>query len=111
MKALAGFETMLQLSRQMVEAANANDWDRLLALEKAEAQLRVTLQAGTPADAPEISADDRQRLGELIREIQVEHGKVRAIVDPWLDNVRQLLSHQTRERSVRESYGLFTQAP
>lgn len=111
MSDLARFEAMLQLSRQMVDAASANDWDRLLALEKAEAELRETLRSGAPAGDSTLSTEERERIGGLIREIQADHAKVHDIVGPWLSSVRQLLAHQTRERSVRKSYGAFTQAP
>lgn len=111
MSDLARFEAMLQLSRQMVDAAGANDWDRLIALEEAEAELRQALRLRAPADYAKLSADERERIGELIREIQADHAKVHDIVGPWLGSVQQLLARQTRERNVRESYGAFTQAP
>lgn len=111
MSDLTRFETMLQLSRQMVDAASANDWDRLIALEKAEADLRETLRSAAPAEDSALSTGERERIRGLIREIQADHAKVHDIVGPWLGSVRQLLAHQSRERSVRESYGAFTQAP
>lgn len=111
MSDLVRYEAMLQLSRQMVDAASANDWDRLLALEKSEAELRETLRSEAQPDGAGLSADERERVGELIREIQTNHARVRDVVEPWLGSVRQLLGRQTRERSLRDSYGAFTQAP
>lgn len=111
MSDLARFEAMLQLSQQMVDAAIANDWDRLVALEKAEAELRASLQSSPHASNDTIPSQDHERIAALIRTIQANHAKVHDNVAPWLDSVRHLLAQENRERSVRERYGAFTQAP
>lgn len=111
MSDLVGFERMLDLSAQMLDAATANDWERLLALEKDEADLRESLRAKAGSDDAKISAEERDRLAGLISEIQANHAKLHEIVGPLLSSVRQLIGRETRERSIRESYGAFVQAP
>lgn len=111
MSDLARFEAMLQLSKQMVVAAIANDWDRLVDLEKAEAELCASVRSSPQASIDANSTEHRERITAIIRTIQANHAKVHDSVAPWLDSVRQLLAQQNRERNVRERYGAFTQAP
>ena len=66
------FEEMSALSARMVEAAQANDWDRLIHLEKSVAALRQTL----PAD------EDNTAL--TTAEAEIKHALIQRILDDHL---------------------------
>jgi flagellar protein FliT len=107
MTALRLYETMCDVSTQMVEAARANDWDRLTNLEQDVARLRDTLAANDsqPAPAP-LSPEERARKVQLIRRILADDAEVRSCTEPWMNNVRKYLGAGARSRSVRQAYGV-----
>lgn len=111
MSALAAFRQMSSLSEQMLAAAQANDWDRLVATEKQLAVQREQLRRDAPGIDNTLSTREREQLEQLIQGMISNDAKIREIVEPWLGSVRQLLSRGSRERDLRSSYGSFTQAP
>ncbi|WP_284155424.1 flagellar protein FliT [Sulfuricystis multivorans] len=84
------YEQMCALSARMVEAARANDWDRLIALERAVAELRESLlqNGDTGFDRPE----DALRRRALIRRILEDDAEVRRHTEPWMEKVRRFLT-------------------
>ena len=103
MNTLALYESMSAISAQMVEAAAAFDWERLVALEKDCAGLARHLEAnGEPI---RLSAAERTRKVDLIRRILADDAEVRRHTEPWMEQVKQLLGGGARERSVRRAYG------
>lgn len=109
MSSLALLEQMSNYSTEMVDAARANDWDRLTRLEKQVASLRdrigVEEALAFPSRPRRMSEDERARKIALIRRILDDDKEVRVHTDPWMDNVRQLLSGGVRQRNVRVAYG------
>jgi flagellar protein FliT len=103
MNALAMYETMSTISARMVEAARANDWDRLVALEKDCAGLARELEGG---DRPQpLAGAERERKIALIRQILADDAEGRRHTEPWMEQVRQFLGGGARERNVRRAYG------
>jgi flagellar protein FliT len=96
MSSLALLKEMSQYSHQMVDAARANDWDRLSRLERQVASLRDRLGVEDALNLPNrnrrLSDDERQQRVKLINRILDDDKEVREHTQPWLDNVRQLLS-------------------
>ncbi len=108
MSSLALLEQMSNYSTEMVDAARANDWDRLTRLERQVASLRdrmgVEEALGFPSRPKRMSDDERQKKIDLIRRILDDDKEVRVHTEPWMDNVRQLLSGGARERKLRNAY-------
>ncbi|MEW5890877.1 MAG: flagellar protein FliT [Pseudomonadota bacterium] len=92
---------MSALSAQMVAAAAAGDWERLVALEKDCAGLARHLQRVEPLA---LSAEERDRKVELIRRILADDAEVRRHTEPWMEHARQFLGGAARERKVRDAY-------
>lgn len=104
---LSLFESMSVVSATMVEAARANDWDRLVTLEREMAALRnEILHAAAAAQAP-LDAAEAARKAELIAAMLEDDVEIRKHVEPWLGSVRKLLSGTARDRAVRAAYGAF----
>lgn len=111
MEALALIASMHAHSQQMLDAARANDWDRLSALEKQRSALRRGWPANPSAAYEALSAADRARAEALIRQTIDLDAMTRSIVEPWLESTRQLFARGARQRDLRSSYGAFRQAP
>ncbi len=103
-------DALLTHYEAMAEAARANDWDRLSAVEHEAAALRVQLQAGVDeandADAlshlpPAEAAELREGIERLLA-LDIE---IRSHADPFLSSVRKLLSTERQAHAVRSAYG------
>lgn len=109
MSSLALLEQMSNYSSEMVDAARANDWDRLSRLERQVASLRdrigVEEALAYPSRPRRMSDDERARKVALIRRILDDDKEVRVHTEPWMDSVRQMLAGGARERQVRDAYG------
>ena len=97
------YQDMSALSAQMVEAAHANDWDRLIGLERAVAALRDALM--TMDDNAGLSGADIGLKAELIRRILDDDAEVRRHTEPWMEQVRQFLGGNARRQQVERAYG------
>lgn len=98
------YEALGTVSRNMVEAARANDWDRLAELD---AEMTATREA--IASQPESGVLDDAALlrrAALITAILENNREVRRHVEPWMQSVRKMLGSGQRERSVRAAYGV-----
>ncbi|HRP67386.1 MAG TPA: flagellar protein FliT [Thauera sp.] len=94
----------------MAEAARANDWDRLAALEREAAALRDAARLGADAAAHIASPgalppDEAAALRTSIERILALDAEIRSHTDPFLASVRKLLAGGRQERAVRDAYG------
>ena len=107
---LAIYEQMSVLSDRMVAAAVDNDWDRLVADERAMAALREQLRAteekvgaGVTARAVD-DARDAERELILIRKLLDDAAEIRRHVEPWMTHVGELLGNRQRRRDLARAY-------
>ncbi|MDQ8024134.1 MAG: flagellar protein FliT [Moraxellaceae bacterium] len=109
MSSLHLYETMSGLTGQMVDAARAEDWDRLCELEKEVAGLRDRLASEDPITAPQGLSDSALRAQKLtlIRRMLDDDRTVRSYTEPWMESVRSFLAAGTRTRNVRMAYQAF----
>jgi len=103
MNGIALYESMRAVSAQMVEAARANDWDRLVVLERDCAGMARGIE--NEAAPVALGAEARARKAALIRQILADDAEVRRHAEPWLEHVRQFLGDGARARNVRRAYG------
>ena len=97
------YQDMSALSAQMVEAAQANDWDRLIGLERSVAVLRDTLMSMDDNDG--LTEDDLGRKAELIRRILDDDAEIRRHTEPWMERVRQFLGDRRRRPAAEPAGG------
>ena len=97
------YEQMCALSSRMVEAARANDWDRLIDLERAVADLRDTL--AQEAETGSTDPRDAEKKRAMIQRILKDDAEVRRHTEPWMEQVRRFLSGDVRKRQVDQAYG------
>lgn len=102
MSTLNLYETLSGISGDMVQAAEAGDWDRLIELERKVAQLRNRLSV---EDArTRLTEPERERKVHLIKHILADDRKVRSFTEPWMEHVRRFLGDATPGRDIRSSY-------
>lgn len=103
-------DALLARYEAMAEAARANDWDRLSALEREAAELRETARAGADAAADAatlapLPAAEAESLRVGIERLLALDAEIRTHTDPFLASVRKLLAGGRQERAVRNAYG------
>ena len=103
-------DALLARYEAMAEAARANDWDRLSALEREAAELRDTARAGADAAADAatlatLPAAEAESLRAGIERLLALDAEIRTHTDPFLASVRKLLAGGRQERAVRNAYG------
>lgn len=96
------YEQMCALSTRMVEAARASDWEQLIDLERAVADLRDTLLSDADSGTPPREAEKKRA---LIRQILRDDAEVRRHTEPWMEQVRRFLTGNVRKRQVDQAYG------
>lgn len=96
------YEEMNGLSSRMVDAARANDWDRLIELERAVAALRDTLMSEDDNASLGIAEIERKRF--LIQSILDDDAEVRRHTEPWMEQVRKFLGQGNLQRKMEQAY-------
>lgn len=106
------YEEIRALTAEMVGAARANDWERLISLEHGVGVLRDALiaNAETGGDTA-MSSRDGGRKRELIQQILADDAEVRCHVEPWMGHVREFLDSQTHRRQVQKAYAATDSGP
>lgn len=99
---LAIYEEIHTLYGLMVKAAQANDWDSLIAAESRVALLRDRLMSEGGDVA--LSVSESERISAMIRNILEHDAGIRRHVKPWMDNARQLLGSQRQRRKMQQAY-------
>lgn len=86
------YEEISTLSQSMVNAAQANNWDRLVELERRVAVLRNQLIASDTNLA--LSTPELLHKQSLIQQILEDDAEIRRHTEPWMERVRQFLGSQ-----------------
>lgn len=87
---IAHYEAIAQASHDMLDAARAEDWVRVGALEDECRALIARLQA--EAANATLSAGEQQRRMQLLREILAADAEIRARAEPWLQQLEAVFA-------------------
>lgn len=98
------YQDMSALSARMVDAARANDWERLVALERSVSLLREALAAMDDGNAG-LGERELELKAALIRRILDDDAEIRRHTEPWMEQVRQFLGGTARRQQVERAYG------
>jgi flagellar protein FliT len=97
------YETVAQLSEQMLAAARSADWERLVTLESDCANHVQMLQCGEPVAA--LSGTIREKKVRIIRKILADDREIRNITEPWMAELSSLMNSAGTERKLSRVYG------
>lgn len=100
---LTAYETVADLTGQMLAAAGAADWERLVELERqCSAQVQVL---GASEAASALNGAGRQRKVELIKKVLADDRRIRDLTSPWMAQLSRLISHSGAQRRLASAYG------
>ncbi|MFZ2973786.1 MAG: flagellar protein FliT [Ferribacterium limneticum] len=88
---VAGYTTLLELSRQMLELAKQQAWEPLTLAQEQRATLIARLSSASPA----MTQAEQATIAQTIQEIQGLDREVLEYVTPWREDVAKLLSRLT----------------
>ena len=93
---IARYEAIAHVSRAMLVAAHADDWNEVSALEDRCRALIVELKAA--ARTTHLGVAEQRRRIEILRAILADDAEVRKRSEPWLRQLEQLLQPERGAR-------------
>ncbi|SDA12068.1 flagellar protein FliT [Nitrosospira sp. Nsp18] len=102
---IAAYQSISNLTGEMVEAARASEWDKLEILEHRCAALVTQLRAAPPV---RLTVDMQQQKVELIHKILADDAEIRTHTEPWMKSVQTLLGNAGMARRVHQAYDTHT---
>lgn len=101
------YESVSDLTGQMLTAAQQRDWENLVALEAACSARVAALKHGEPATP--LSGETRSRKVAIIRQILAHDRAIRDLTTPWMAQLAALIGNAGSERKLAMSYGSHEQ--
>ena len=96
------YETVAELTKQMLLAAQQQDWDALAELEANCAQQVATLKL--TENALPLPSDMRARKLAIIKSILANDREIRNIVSPWMVRLNSLMNSLHMENKLTRAY-------
>lgn len=100
---LTAYSAMAALTKQMVAAATAADWDGLEGLEQQVAAHVARLRDNEAAVA--LDAGERQQKLGLIKQMLDDDRQIRDLTMPWMAQLSKLINNTGTERRLAAAYG------
>lgn len=100
---LSVYESMVDLTEQMVLAAGSSDWDRLVVLETRCACHVETLRRNEAK--VELNGDSRLRKVQFIKKLLADDRKIRDLTMPWMAQLSAMISNTGTQRRLATTYG------
>ena len=98
------YETMVGITERMLEAATANEWERLAELEQECAMYARRLKANEGAGP--LAGQERARKVTAIRRMLDADRRIRDLTTPWMAHLASLINSKSTERRVVRAYGV-----
>lgn len=99
---IALYEAVADLTNQMLQAAQQQDWDRLTELES-NCALYVE-QLKQTEDGSSLSADARERKVSSIKRILADDREIRNLVSPWMVKLNSMINSNHTEKKLSQAY-------
>lgn len=100
---LSTYESMQELTAQMLAAASASDWDQLAALERRCAAHAQALKEQA-ADLP-LSGEQRVAKIQIIRQLLDDDRKIRDLTMPWMAHLAAMIGSTRSQSRLVNTYG------
>ena len=89
---LAYYKAIENTSRQMLEAAQSENWDQVVRLEGTCAVLIAQLRH--KSRSAELAPDERKEKVQIMQRILRTDAEIRCLAEPWLGDLEQLMDAQ-----------------
>jgi flagellar protein FliT len=97
------YERLRGLTTEMLQSARSGEWDALVSLEQqCGGVLRPLIDAG---GGPPLSAMQRQRKLEVLKQILHEDAEIRLLTNEWMSKLQQFLGKNVRNKAAHRLYG------
>ena len=100
---LALYESVADITTEMLEAARTGNWERLAELETRCSRQVELLKAGEPA--AQLRALERERKAKIIKKILEDDRQIRDITEPWMARLSAMINSAGTERKLAQAYG------
>ncbi|SFD90514.1 flagellar protein FliT [Nitrosomonas sp. Nm166] len=99
------YKAILTTTGKMLIAAQNNEWDELISLEQECRRLAEILTKEDPE--PILDKELLQKKVKIIHQILNDDAQIRAITEPWMMRLQDLLSTSERTRNLQQTYQLI----
>lgn len=100
---LSLYETVSDITGQMLVAAQKRDWEELVVLESRVAGHVSSLKTGEEPAA--LTGPTRLRKVQIIQKILAHDRLIRNITEPWMAELAILMNSSGTERKLSQAYG------
>jgi flagellar protein FliT len=100
---IALYESLAELTRQMLVAARQEDWELLTTLEKRCAQHVEDLKI--IKESMPLPTDDYARKVASIKSILKDDREIRNLVSPWMVRLNSMIYSNQTEQKLGRTYG------
>lgn len=99
------YETVADITDQMLAAARSGNWDLLTELEmRCTRQVEVIKNRDNPQQT--LPHDARERKVEIIKKILADDREIRALTEPWMTQLGVMMNSAGTERKLSKAYGV-----
>lgn len=99
---LALYESVADITTQMLAAARTGDWEQLAELES-RCSRQVEMLKGEEPIA--LQAVERERKVRIIKKILEDDRQIRDITEPWMAQLSAMINSAGTERKLANAYG------
>lgn len=96
------YKAILTVTEKMLKAAQANDWDELIVLER-ECKTLTQMLVSNPTQE-QLSGGMQKKKIEIIHKILDRDAQIRTITEPWMTHLQNLLINANQKRKLDRLY-------
>lgn len=96
------YKAILATTGKMLTAAQNNEWDQLILLEQECKQLTDVLKKNDIE--PILDKELLQKKVKIINQILEDDAQIRALIEPWMARLQDILSTGGRTRNLQQTY-------
>jgi flagellar protein FliT len=98
---IAIYEDAARLTREMLDDARAQQWDKVVAKEKLCAAQLARLPSAEP---PQNDPRHQRRKAELIGSMLDDNAEIRMLAEPWLARLSELIGNTRQQSRLHHMY-------
>ncbi|HNO74395.1 MAG TPA: flagellar protein FliT [Nitrosomonas mobilis] len=99
---IAAYEGILAITGKMLQAAQASDWDGLVALEQ-ECKHITSRLIGQQTQHKLDESQQKKKIA-LIQQILAHDAAIRAVTEPWMMHLQNLLTSSHHKQQLNQAY-------
>lgn len=96
------YEEILATTNKMLDAAQKNEWDTLINLEKQCSKLTHKLIENETELT--LSQELQQRKIKIIHQVLNDDAQIRLITEPWMAKLQEIINTSTCKRNLQQAY-------